>query len=108
MGDAADGRDGPGILPAGYDLQAEASARLDTVLREQNASVEGRPADSPLTWEVIERSPTAGLLAAAEEGASLLVVGSRGHGGFAGLLLGSVSQQCAAHARCPVVVVHDS
>jgi nucleotide-binding universal stress UspA family protein len=36
----------------------------------------------------------------------MLIVGSRGHGGFSGLLLGSVSANCAEHATCPVLVIH--
>jgi len=38
-------------------------------------------------------------------GADLLVLGSRGHGGFVGALLGSVAQHCVHHAPCPAVIV---
>jgi nucleotide-binding universal stress UspA family protein len=50
------------------------------------------------------RNPADALLDAARD-ADLLVVGTRGHGGFSGLLLGSVSQQVSHHAPCPVVIV---
>jgi nucleotide-binding universal stress UspA family protein len=53
----------------------------------------------------IGRGAAAGVLLDAARDADLLVVGSRGLGGFRGLLLGSVSSKMAAHAPCPVVIV---
>jgi len=58
----------------------------------------------PITVRAIHGHPGQALLEAAKD-AELLVVGTRGHGGFAGLLLGSTSTYLAHHAPCPLVIV---
>ena len=62
----------------------------------------GRPAGMRL---LVRQGPAAQALLDASTGGELLVVGSRGRGGFAGLLLDSVSAACAQHADCPVLIV---
>jgi nucleotide-binding universal stress UspA family protein len=54
---------------------------------------------------VVEQGPPGDILIATAGDGALLVVGTRGHGGFAGALLGSTSSYCVHHAHCPVVVV---
>ena len=54
---------------------------------------------------VTAQGTPAKVLIDASKDAEMLIVGSRGHGGFVGLLLGSVSSACVAHAHCPVLIV---
>jgi nucleotide-binding universal stress UspA family protein len=62
-------------------------------------------ADSQVTiGPVVQHGNAAQVLLDAADGADVLVVGSRGYGGFAAALLGSVSQHCVHHAPCPVVI----
>ena len=83
------------------DLRHTAAIALDAVMYE----VAPHSDEVVIERHVSEGAPATVLVDESRQ-ADLLVVGSRGHGGFAGLLLGSVSQQCAQHAACPVVVVH--
>jgi nucleotide-binding universal stress UspA family protein len=83
------------------DLRRTAEVALDAVMHEVAADADG----VMIERRVSEGAPATVLVDESRQ-ADLLVVGSRGLGGFAGLLLGSVSQQCAHHAACPVVIVH--
>jgi nucleotide-binding universal stress UspA family protein len=83
------------------DWKANADVILDTAVKEALGEV-----PTQLGRRVVEGHPVTVLLAAAA-GADLLVLGTRGHGGFAGMLLGSVSEHLVAHAPCAVVVVRD-
>ncbi|UGS34777.1 universal stress protein [Capillimicrobium parvum] len=82
------------------ELRRAAEELLDRAITEIATEARG----IEIERQVIEGGAAEVLVGAATEG-DLLVVGSRGHGGLAGLLLGSISQQCAHHASCPVVIV---
>lgn len=84
------------------DFQEVAAKELAKVLSEETDPA----SDVRITTSVVEGMPAQVLLDVAK-GADLLVIGSRGHGGFAGALLGSVSQHCVHHARCPVLIIRD-
>jgi nucleotide-binding universal stress UspA family protein len=78
---------------------------MTRVLEQSVAAVFGDQPPEDMTL-LVKEGGAAKVLLDASDGAAMLVVGSRGHGGFSGLLLGSVSANVAEHAACPVFIVH--
>lgn len=76
------------------------------VLESTIDEVFGSERPARLRETIVGAHPAAALLEAARD-ADLLVVGSRGHGGFAATMLGSVGSQCSRHAPCPVAIIRD-
>jgi nucleotide-binding universal stress UspA family protein len=82
-------------------VRRQAEDLLEGLLEEVGDAVEG----VDVRRSVVEDRNPAEALVEMSDGADLLVVGSRGRGGFSSLLLGSVSHAAVLHARCPVVVI---
>jgi nucleotide-binding universal stress UspA family protein len=98
----------PGAVYAGaYGLgDPEFSGHLEQAARDNAArALEDADSDGVEVRTVVREGNPAQILVEEAGAADLLVVGSRGLGGFRSLLLGSVGQQCAHHAPCPLVIV---
>ena len=95
-------------LPVTYGWTApqwDPRTEMAEILNESVHSLFGERPPVPIHTHVREGG-AARVLVEASRDAHILIVGSRGHGGFVGLLLGSVSASVAEHAACPVLVVH--
>lgn len=90
--------------PVPWPEDVDFGADAKTVLDDTVMAVLGSNPDIVVTREVVQ-GHAALVLEDASKTASLVVVGSRGHGEFAGMLLGSVSEFLATHAHCPLVII---
>jgi nucleotide-binding universal stress UspA family protein len=95
---------GFGWVPLGSDQGYDFKEIAEKVVADVISNALEPGSDVRVLAQVVEGN-AAQVLLDASAGADLLVVGSRGHGGFTEALLGSVSQHCVQHARCPVVVI---
>jgi nucleotide-binding universal stress UspA family protein len=92
-----------GWAPVPIDRSAYARNAQDILDKSLEAA--GAAESGVEVTTVVRQGQAADAICEEARGAELLVVGSRGYGGFRGLLLGSVSQQCAHFAPCPVLIV---
>lgn len=92
----------PVILPADARAAADARLRVKEMVEKAASNLGTQP--PAVAIKVVSGLAASELIGAAEH-ADLIVVGSRGHGGFGSLMVGSVSDQVVHHAKCPVVVV---
>ncbi|MFI1991079.1 universal stress protein [Actinoplanes sp. NPDC020271] len=93
-----------GWTPTGID-DAGIIRYAEKTLHETVEQAQGSDDQAVAVTTRIMEGPAAQVLLDAGKGADLMVLGSRGHGVFAGMLLGSVSQHCVQHATCPTVVI---
>ena len=96
-----------GPAPAAVIASADFEKAADKTVTDAIHAVAGSGSNVQVRAQAREGNAAQVLIDAAA-GADLLVVGSRGHGGFTEALLGSVSQHCVHHAQCPVVIFRAS
>ena len=87
--------------PGGVDPESRAKQTLEATIH----TLLGEP-DGLEMVPIVTRGPVAKTLLRFAKGADLLVVGARSHAPLVGMLVGSVSEHCMSHAKCPVVVIH--
>lgn len=90
----------PNVVPSMEEFHRSVQADTERIVQAKL----GEGDDLEVEFHIVH-SPSPQALLSASKGADLLVVGHRGRGGFAGLMLGSVAEQCVRHAACPVLVV---
>ncbi|MFI2650269.1 MULTISPECIES: universal stress protein [Micromonospora] len=96
---------GPGVAPGVWPDET-ARRQVEDLVRKAAADAAAERPGLTVRGEVFD-GPPALVLQERSADAQMLVLGSRGHGGFAGLLAGSTAVSVAAHAHCPVIVVRD-
>jgi nucleotide-binding universal stress UspA family protein len=89
-------------IPNNYNPEEDAQKLLESLI----ASLGAAHPRLTVSGKVVQGHP-APVLVHESRGADLLVVGSRGHGEFVGMLIGSTSEHCVANAACPVVVIRE-